>query len=56
MKRQLRGIALILLGILLTITSIPMENFIPGEYYMFPCLIGILIGTFGALYVFSREE
>lgn len=56
MKKQFRGIALLLFGILLAITSIPMENFMPGEYYMLPCLIGVVVGVVGVVYVFSNEE
>ena len=49
MKKQFRGIALLLFGILLAITSIPMENFMPGEYYMLPCLIGVVVGVVGVV-------
>ena len=33
-----------------------MENFMPGEYYMLPCLIGVVVGIVGVVYVFSNEE
>ena len=56
MKKQFRGIALLLFGILLAITSIPMENLMPGEYYMLPCLIGVVVGVVGVVYAFSNEE
>lgn len=56
MKKQFRGIALLLFGILLAITSIPMESFMPGEYYMLPCLIGAVVGVVGLVYALSNEE
>ena len=56
MNKQFRGIALLLFGILLAITSIPMENFMPGEYYMLPCLIGVGVGVVGVAHAFSNEE
>ena len=56
MKKQFRGIALLLFGMLLAITSSPMESFMPGEYYMLPCLIGAVVGVVGLVYAFSDEE
>lgn len=56
MKKQLQGIALILLGILLTGVSVALSRCLPGEYPLIPCLLGIAAGLVGIFRVFARES
>lgn len=56
MRRQIKGIAVILFGILLNITGAVMSCFLPGEYPMIPCILGIAVGMFGVAIVFSDKE
>lgn len=55
MKKQLRGIALILFGILLAIVSVVTEPFSAGETYMIWCLVGGVCGIAGLAMVFAKE-
>lgn len=55
MNLSLKAIVYILFGILLVTASIPLENYLPGEYYILPCFVGICFGIAG-LYVAHRRE
>lgn len=55
MKKQLRGIALILFGILLAIVSVATESFFPGETYMICCIAGGVCGIAGLVMAFAKE-
>lgn len=55
-KKQLRGIALILFGILLAIVSVAIEPFSAGETYMIWCLAGGACGIAGLVMAFAKEE
>ena len=55
MKKQLRGIALILFGILLAIVSVATEPFSAGETYMIWCIVGGVCGIAGLSMVFAKE-
>jgi len=55
MKKQLRGIALILFGILLAIVSVATEPFSAGETYMIWSIAGGVCGIAGLAMVFINE-
>ena len=55
MKKQLKGIALILFGILLAIVSVATEPFSAGETYMIWCVAGGICGIAGLAMVFTKE-
>ena len=55
MKKQLRGIALILFGILLAIIGIVDELFSAGDYYMLLCIVGVVCGIVGVIMTFLKE-
>ena len=55
MKKQLRGIALILFGILLAIVSVAIEPFSAGETYMIWCLAGGVCGIAGLVMAFAKD-
>lgn len=55
MKKQLRGIALILFGILLAIVSVATEPFSAGETYMIWSIVGGVCGVAGLVMTFSKE-
>lgn len=56
MKKQMNGIALILLGILLNVVSVALSGYLPGDYALLPCVFGIAAGAFGAALVFSGNS
>lgn len=56
MRKQLKGLALILFGILLNVVSVVLSGFLPGEYPLIPCVLGIAAGIFGAAITFSDQE
>ena len=49
MKKQLRGIALILFGILLAIIGVVDELFSAGDFLMILCLAGVVCGIVGII-------
>lgn len=55
MRKQLKGIALILFGILLAIVSVATEPFSAGETYMFWSIAGGVCGIAGLAIVFTKE-
>ena len=55
MRKQLKGIALILFGILLAIISVATEPFSAGETYMFWSIAGGVCGIAGLAMVFTKE-
>ncbi len=55
MKKQLRGIALILFGILLAIIGVADELFSAGDYYMILCIAGVVCGIVGVIMTFVKE-
>ena len=55
MKKQLRGIALILFGILLAVIGIVDELFSAGDYYMILCIAGVVCGIVGVIMTFVKE-
>lgn len=55
MKKQLKGIALILFGILLAIVSVATEPFSAGETYMIWCFAGGACGIAGLAMAFTKE-
>lgn len=56
MRKQLKGLALILFGILLGITGVVLSGFLPGEYPMIPCVFGIAVGILGVAVTFSDKK
>ncbi len=56
MKNQMRGIALILLGILFEIACTPAKSIIgyPGDNIL--CYLGIIVGVCGVALVFSKSS
>ena len=54
MRKQLKGIALILFGILLAIVSIATEPFSAGETYMMWLVVGGLCGIAGLVIAFVK--
>ena len=56
MRKQLKGIALILFGIMLNVTALVLAPYLPDEYPIIPCLLGIAIGLIGVFAVFSHGE
>lgn len=55
MKKQLRGIALILFGILLAIIGVADELFSAGDYLMILCIAGVACGIVGVIMTFLKE-
>ena len=55
MKNQLRGIALILFGILLAIVGIADELFSAGDFLMILLFAGVLCGVGGIVMTFIKE-
>lgn len=55
MKKQLKGIALILFGLILTTASIPMDKIWPGDFWMLFCIAGILVGAVGLFMALSDK-
>ena len=55
MNKQLKGIALILFGILLAIVSVATEPFSAGETYMIWSAAGGVCGVAGLVVVFTKE-
>ena len=55
MRKQLKGMALLLFGILLAITGVATEPFSVGENYMLWCVVGIICGIVGIVMVFAKE-
>jgi len=55
MKKQLKGIALILFGILLAIVGVADEFFSAGDYYMILCIAGVVCGIVGIIMTFVKE-
>lgn len=55
MKKQIKGLALILFGILLAIVSVATEPFSAGETYMIWCIAGIVCGIAGIVMTFMKE-
>ena len=55
MKKQLRGIALILFGILLTIIGLAEELFSAGNHLMILLIAGVACGIAGLVMAFLKE-
>ena len=55
MRKQLRGIALILFGILLAIVSVATEPFSAGESYMIWSIVAGVCGIAGLVIAFAKE-
>ena len=55
MKKPLRGIALILFGILLAIVGVVDELFSAGDFLMILCLAGVVCGIAGIVMAFLKE-
>ena len=57
MKRQLQGIALLLLGILLGIAEGDLNSYLVRHFEAFPfAAAGLLIGLLGLILAFKREK
>ena len=55
MRKQLKGIALILFGILLAVVSVASEPFSAGETYIIWSVVGGLCGIAGLVMAFAKE-
>lgn len=55
MRKQLKGIALILFGILLAVVSVATEPFSAGETYMIWSVVGGVCGIAGLAMAFTKE-
>ena len=55
MKKPLRGIALILFGILLAIIGLADELFSAGDYLMILLIAGVVCGIAGIVMAFLKE-
>lgn len=55
MKKQLKGIALILFGILLAIIGVADELFSAGDFLMILCCAGVVCGIVGIIMAFQKE-
>lgn len=56
MKKQIKGIALILFGILLCVSDEPLNHTILSSFSDFPfALLGVLIGVAGLFLVFKGD-
>lgn len=55
MRKQLKGIALILFGILLAVVSVATEPFSAGETYMIWSVVGGVCGIAGLVIAFAKE-
>ena len=55
MKKQLKGIALILFGILLAIVGFADELFSAGDFYMILCIAGVICGIVSIVMAFAKE-
>lgn len=56
MKNQLKGIALILFGILAAMASCWWANYFDPQFMVVPYLIGSVIGIVGLVFAFSKEK
>lgn len=56
MKNQIKGIALILSGILLSTVGVASQLFAPGAGQMVWCAAGLLVGAAGLVTVFMSKE
>ena len=56
MKKQLKGIALLLFGILVSLFGISASSVLQGDYDTVVSLLGVLIGGGGLAMVFSRDR
>lgn len=56
MRKQIKGIALILLGILFNVAGVGLSCILPGEYPAIPCVIGLVIGLFGTAVVYTNKK
>ncbi len=56
MEKQLKGIGLILFGILLILVSIAIEPFFGGGSYMIPCIAGGICGIAGIIKTLGNKE
>ena len=56
MNRQLKGIALLLFGIILAILSLVLAPTLQGDYDMFPAIFGCLFGVAGLVLVFTKDQ
>ena len=55
MRKQLKGIALILFGILLAVVSVASEPFSAGEAYIIWSVVGGVCGIAGLAMAFTKE-
>ena len=55
MRKQLKGIALILFGIFLAVVSVATEPFSAGETYIIWSIVGGVCGIAGLVVVFTKE-
>lgn len=55
MNKQLKGIGLILFGILLALIGFGDEMFLAGDYYYILCLAALICGISGIVMTFMKE-
>ena len=55
MNRQLKGIALLLFGIILAILSLVLAPTLQGDYDVFPAIFGCIFGAAGLVLVFTKD-
>lgn len=56
MEKKLHGIALILFGILISLSSDSLDNYITHSITVPWALIGLVVGIIGVVIVFSRPK
>ena len=56
MNRQLKGIALLLFGIILAILSLVLAPTLQGDYDVFPAIFGCIFGVAGLVLVFTKDQ
>lgn len=56
MNRQLKGIALLLFGIILAILSLVLAPTLQGDYDVFPAIFGCIFGAAGLVLVFTKDQ
>ena len=56
MNRQLKGIALLLFGIILAILSLVLAPTLQGDYDIFPAIFGCIFGVAGLALVFTKDQ
>ncbi len=56
MNRQLKGIALLLFGIILAILSLVLAPTLQGDYDVFPAILGCISGIAGLALVFTKDQ